>query len=244
MKYTKALLIALIATFFIVSCTSPTSKVSESAGINKLSESEISEGWELLFDGETLNGWRSFLSDTIHGWVAEDGYLTALGKGGGLSRDIITKRQFADFELYLEWKIAHGGNSGIMFRVLEEGRKTTHETGPEYQIIDDQGYPHELQDWQKTGANYGMHYNEDKVLNPIDEFNSTKIVVNGPKVQHWLNDKLLFEYELWTEEWKQMVIEGKWDKFPDYGLAEKGHIALQYHGSKVWFRNIKIRELN
>ncbi len=207
------------------------------------SESIKQDEWEYLFDGQTLKGWKSFQKDSITGWAVEDGTLAGLGLGGELSGDIISEKKFDNFELSLEWKIAPGGNSGIMFHVVEEGHKYSFETGPEYQVIDDRGYPGNLQDWQKTGANYAMHDAKGAEVFPAGEWNSTRIIVNKSHVEHWLNGKKIVEYELWSEDWNQRVNNGKWKDYPDYGKAGKGHIALQDHGSRVWFRNIKIREL-
>jgi hypothetical protein len=211
---------------------------------NQLTDEEKNTGWELLFDGKTTAGWRGFQSDGIpDGWIAEEGNLVALGKGGDPEGDIITEKQFEDFELYLEWAIAPGGNSGIFFHVLEGDYPTVYATGPEYQLIDDDGFPESLHEWQKTGANYAMHDPGPKTLKPADEFNTSRIIVRNPNVQHYLNGELVVEYELWSEEWLESVRNGKWSEYPGYGLARSGHIGLQDHGSVVRFRNIKIRDL-
>jgi hypothetical protein len=211
---------------------------------NRLTAKELEQGWVLLFDGQTTNGWRGFKKDGIgEGWQVMDGNLVALGKGGDLGGDIITLDQYEDFELYLEWAISEAGNSGIFFHVLENDYPTVYATGPEYQLLDDTGYPDKLEDWQLTGANYAMHLAYNKVLMPVGEFNSSRIVVRDRIVQHWLNGNMLLEYELWTDEWKAMVGESKWKDFPGYGLALSGHIGLQDHGSVVRFRDIKIRDL-
>ncbi len=200
--------------------------------------------WVALFDGKTLNGWHSFNSDTVTGWVVSDGALTGLGEGSDLTGDLLTDKKYRNFELSLEWKIAKGGNSGIMFHVVEDGKhKTTYETGPEYQLIDDESSQGKIEEWQKTAANYAMHLPENKVLKPVGEYNTTRIVVNGPHVEHWLNGKKVLEYEMWTDDWNERVANGKWKDYPDYGKAETGHIALQDHGSKIWFKNIMIKEL-
>ena len=174
----------------------------------------------------------------------EDGTLKALGLGDDLEGDIMTREKFVDFELSLEWKISKGGNSGILFMVHEDSAyHAVYETGPEYQILDDVGYPDPVEDWQLAGANYAMHTIEHKELKPAGQWNTARIVKKGAYVEHWMNGKMILEYELWTEDWKARVASGKWKDYPGYGKFETGHIALQDHGDKVWFRNIKIRKL-
>ena len=211
---------------------------------NSLTKQEKEEGWKLLFDGKTTQGWRGFKQDKVNvGWQVIDCNLVALGKGGDLGGDIITVDKFEDFELYLEWAISEGGNSGIFFHVLENNYPTVYATGPEYQLIDDTGFPQKLEEWQKTGANYAMHNAENKKLKPVEKFNTSRIKVKDCYVEHWLNGEKIVEYELWTDEWKEQVKNSKWKNYPGYGIARKGHIALQDHGSVVKFRNIKIRDL-
>ena len=195
-------------------------KNHDSASSNETSDTEQ---WTYLFNGRNLDGWRSFQSDTAKGWIVENSCLTATGEGGDLGGDIITTEMYDNFILELDWKISPGGNSGILFHVLEEGHNTTYETGPEYQLIDDKGYPDPLETWQLTAANYAMHpAGDNKVLMPAGEFNHTKIVVDSARVEHWLNGEKVVEYELWTPEWEALKMEGKWKNYPDYGMAEFG----------------------
>ena len=212
--------------------------------INALTKNEIKDGWILLFDGETTKGWRNFREDDVNeGWKVIDGNLVGLGKGGDLGGDIVTKDQFEDFELSIEWAISEGGNSGIFYHVLENGYPTVYATGPEYQIIDDVGFESPLEDWQKAGADYAMHNASNKVLKPVGEFNSSKIKIVNRKVEYWLNGQKVVEFQLWSDDWKERVQNSKWKDYPGYGLARKGYIGLQDHGSIVKFRNIKIRDL-
>ncbi|MCD4771882.1 MAG: DUF1080 domain-containing protein [Bacteroidales bacterium] len=240
----KKSIIAILFVFIFISCSYNSDCKNDQEIYNLLTEQEKQDGWKLLFDGKTTNGWRGFKSDTLTGWEVKDGLLTGLGKGGDLGGDIITDEQFDNFELSLEWAISEAGNSGILYRVLEEDYPTVYSTGPEYQLIDDIGFPHELKDWQMTAANYAMHPAKDAKIKPLGEFNTTKIIVAGNHVEHWLNGEKVVEYSLWTDEWKELVENCKWKDYPGYGMAKKGHISLQDHGSLVWFRNIKIRELN
>jgi hypothetical protein len=210
----------------------------------KVDNKERDSNWEFLFDGRNADAWRGFKMDSMPGgWVVRNDELVTLGHGGDLGGDIITREQFEDFELSLEWSIAPTGNSGIFFHVLEGDYPTVYATGPEYQLIDDVGFPEKLEDWQMTGANYGLHVAKDKLLKPVGEWNTSKIrVVNG-NVTHWLNGQEIVSYELWTPEWKDWVQHSKWIDYPYYGLAIKGHIGLQDHGTEAAFRNILIRDL-
>lgn len=211
---------------------------------NVLTSDEIASGWELLFDGKTTEGWRGFKMEGMPaGWHVDDGCLITSGEGDDLRGDIITINQYEDFDLSLEWAISPGGNSGILFHILEGDYPSTYATGPEYQLIDDAGYPGKLEEWQQTGANYAMHpANKDrKVLMKVGEFNSSRIRVEKGHVTHWLNDEIIVEYDLWTDDWYRLVREGKWKDYPGYGLARKGHIGLQDHGSFIRFRNIKLK---
>lgn len=211
---------------------------------NVLTSDELADGWELLFDGKTTEGWRGFKMEGMPaGWHVDDGCLITSGEGDDLRGDIITINQYEDFDLSLEWAISPGGNSGILFHILEGDSPSTYATGPEYQLIDDAGYPGKLEERQQTGANYAMHpANKDrKVLMKVGEFNSSRISVEKGHVTHWLNDEIIVEYDLWTDDWYRLVREGKWKDYPGYGLARKGHIGLQDHGSFIRFRNIKLK---
>jgi hypothetical protein len=211
--------------------------------------------WIDLFDGKSTDGWRAYNGEEIPTkWAAVDGELTFdtdlkledEWKGGG---DIIYYlEEFEYFELYLEWKLPKGGNSGVFYNV-QEGFQAPYAISPEYQLIDDLGWEEinnaKLEEWQKAGSNYAMHDADlsKKQLNPAGEWNSSKILYTEKKVQHWLNGELLLEFEPYSKEWYLKRDSGKWDDYPDYGKFRKGYIALQDHDSPIWFRNIKIRKL-
>lgn len=214
---------------------------------NVLSEEEIAEGWELLFNGRTTSGWRGFQKEDLtidEGWYAHDGTLTTSGTGGDIGGDIVTERKFSNFILETEWRISEGGNSGILYLVGENGYRAVYETGPEYQLLDDEEYQDQVEDYHFTGAAYGMYAPENAPVKPAGEWNTARIVVDNGQVEHWLNGEKIVEYELWSEEWEERVEAGKWADFPNYGAYREGGIALQDHGDRVWFRNIKIRELD
>lgn len=202
------------------------------------------KSWTELFNGKSLQGWRTFQNKPSESWTVQDGLLYCKGNKSGSQHhaDLITEDQFDNFELSLEWKIAQGANSGILYLVSEQYPATYH-SGPEYQLIDDKGYPSKLEDWQKTGANYAMNVPVSDATRPAGEWNTTKIIVNLGHVEHWLNGKKIVEYQLWDETWQKNKATGKWKDVDSYGSVKSGHIALQDHGGEAWFRNIKIRKL-
>ena len=203
--------------------------------------------WVILFDGKTLNGWHGFnKTGAIPNWAIEDGAMVCLGAAADAhGGDIVTDAEYENFELKWDWKITKGGNSGVMYHVIESKKYTApYETGPEYQMIDDIGFPEKLEDWQKTGADYAMTIpNEKKKLKPVGEWNNSRIVFNKGHVEHWLNGEKIVSFNAWDDTWKNKKETGKWKEYPDYGAAKKGHIALQDHGNKVYFKNIMIRVL-
>ena len=212
---------------------------------NTLTAEEAARGWRLLFDGTTFDGWRNFGRDSIAGWGIDGGAMVALGLGSNHINDIITRDEFENFELSLEWKTSIGGNSGIFFNAIEnKAVKAMHEIAPEYQIIDELAWGNSLTDGQKAGACYDMYFpGPNKMLMPVGEYNVSKIVVNNGHVEHWLNGEKIVEYQMWTAEWDSLKSVRKWKDYPLYGTAHKGHIGLQDHSKRTWFRNIKIRTI-
>ena len=210
-----------------------------SLDMNVLTPEEKAAGWKLLFDGTTTNGWRGFKkSDVPAGWVAQGGELRRVAPGG----DLITKEQFQNFELAFDWKIGYGGNSGVMYHVTEDAGET-YETGPEYQLLDDPHYPDGKSLLTSAGSDFGIYPVTERMAKPANVWNTSRIVVNGAHVEHWLNGVKAVEYELWSPDWKQRVANSKFHAWPNYGLAKQGYIALQDHEFPVAFRNIKIRVL-
>ena len=212
---------------------------------NTLTPSEIKTGWKLLFDGKSLKGWRSYQNQVTNSWTVNNGVMYCKGSETDKSdkrADMITEKEYENFDLSIDWKISPQGNSGILYMVTEEFPRS-YQSGPEYQIIDDLHFPQKLEDWQKTGANYAMDPAPTAAPNPVGQWNTTRIVVNNGHVQHWLNGKKLLDFQMWTDEWKKKKMEGKWKDAPGYGMSKKGHIGLQDHGSEAWFKNLKIKEL-
>ena len=206
---------------------------------NTLTAQEQQDGWRLLFDGTTTDGWRGYgRSDMPDGWQAIDGELVRTAGGG----DIITDDEFASFELALEWKLREGGNSGVLYRVIESDDPIYY-SAPEMQILDDAAHADGGSRLTAAGANYGLHPAPEGVVRPVGEWNTVRIVVAGDHVEHWMNGQKIVEYELGSEDWKQRVAASKFAQWPAYGTAARGHIGLQDHGDWVAFRNIKLKVL-
>lgn len=249
----KISLLALSACCLLSSCagtqkiktSDATATVKNSNMENELSTAEKKEGWTLLFDGKTLNGWRTYQNKKSDTWNVQDGAIHSMAAADNKNSaraDLITNEQYENFVLSLDWKISPKGNSGILYMVTEEF-PSAYQSGPEYQIIDDIGFPEKLEDWQKTAANYAMNTAPTAQPNPMGQWNHTEIVVNNGHVEHWLNGKKVVDYELWTDEWKKNKQNGKWKDTPGYGMSKTGHIDLQDHNSEAWFKNIKIKKL-
>ena len=219
---------------------------------NTLTKKEAAEGWVLLFDGETTNGWRNYNStDPNTAWHVVDGCLQAKGSGDDATGYIVTEKEYENFILSWDWKLSKGGNSGMIYHVVESPRfSVPYVTGPEYQLIDVEGWeeanaPTKLEEWQKLGVDYAMHLPDQSKMkvNPQGEWNNSMIVFDNGHVEHWLNGEKIVEFEAWTDDWFARKASGKWGNATEYGLASKGVICLQDHGYPASFRNIKIKEL-
>jgi len=258
-------LVALLVVVTLVACKTEKKEEVDTTTVDTTKETNE---WIYLFDGKTTDGWRAYNGEDLPpGWVAKDGELTfdtELGleqdyKGG---KDIIYgAEEFENFEFYVEWKLPKGGNSGIFYH-LKEGYNGPPDVAPEYQLIDDENYasihdltayntslgyenPAVLQPLQQTAADYAMYEADpnEKNLNPVGEWNTTKIVFTPEKVEYWLNGKMVLSFVPWSEDWNQRKNAGKWKNSADYGKFKTGYIGFQDHSSPIWFRNIKIKKL-
>lgn len=229
----------LLASFLaLVSCAA----LASAAELNTLTAAEQKDGWKLLFDGKSLNGWRTYKEGGKigAGWVIEDGILKKQAKIGG--GDIMTEQPIsgtADWELSWEWRISKNGNNGIKY-FITEARKGT--LGHEYQMLDDDGHPDgKTGPHRQTASFYDvLPPAKDKPIKPVGEWNASRVVVKGNTVQHWLNGAKVLEYVLGSEVVKEAVAKSKFKKIDDFGTKVTGHILLTDHGDECCFRNLKL----
>lgn len=212
---------------------------------NTLSNKEKNNGWKLLFDGKTTGGWHGYNMKSFPDcWAIEDGCFTMNTTGGAESLDILTNKKYKSFAFSVDYKLTKAANSGIIYQISEDSKyKFPYETGPEVQVIDHDGWPDKLEDWQINGANYAMYPPLVKPYKPVGEWNHLLLFVDGNKVTQILNGEVIVKYEKYSEEWNKLRNSGKWANFPDWGKFDEGYISLQNHGTKVFYRNIKIKEL-
>lgn len=196
-------------------------------------------GFEPLFDGKTLMGWHGYQQDDVPpSWIIEDGSI----RGSGAGPDLLTDTVHGDFDLRFEWKISEAGNSGVIYRATEDEQRA-HQTGPEYQLLDDSQSANQDSPTTSTGALYGLYGASDKTLQPAGEFNRSRIVVQGERIEHWLNGEKLVDCEIGSEDWNKKVAASKFHKWDRFAKNKQGHVALQAHGSPVWFRGLRIKQL-
>jgi hypothetical protein len=207
---------------------------------NTLTAEEQAAGWKLLFDGRTMQGWRGYGKPNapVAGWEVVDGAITRVGKGG----DIVTTDAHRDFELALEWKVPQGGNSGVLYRVLESADPIYY-SGPEMQVLDDAHHADGRNPLTSAGAAYGLYAPPKGVVKPAGEWNQARLLVRGNQVEHWLNGQKVVSYELGSADWKAKVAASKFNAWKAYGTGKEGLIGLQDHGDRVQFRSVKLRTL-
>lgn len=264
---TRILFFSMIMLLFTVGCkekakdtdkkqeeTAVKTEVTEETPPNTLSAQEKEEGWKLLFDGKTSKGWRGYKKDHFpDGWKVDNGTLHCIGSGRGEAGakeggDIIYDKPFQNFDLTLEWKISKGGNSGIFYLGQEE-LDFIWKTAPEMQVLDNVNHPDAKlgkNGNRMAGSLYDLIPADPQNAKPYGEWNKVEIIVYKGTVVHKMNGETVLEYHLWTPEWKELVAGSKFPKLnKDWAeVAAKGYIGLQDHGDDVWFRNIKIKELD
>jgi hypothetical protein len=231
----KLLVLPLLLTLH--GCTTD-AVVDASECVNALSAQEQAEGWRLLFAGDSLEQWRSYDEDEVNdGWANENGCLTRVAWGG----DIISREQFADFELKLDWRISDSGNSGIFIRG-DESESSIHHTGYEMQVLDNAGHSDSRDPSHRAGALYDMFIPDHDTSKPVGYWNQVHIIAAGPNVEFWLNGRQTASFSQGSPEWKAMYAQSKFTSRPRYGSLLQGHIGFQDHFDKVWYRNIRILE--
>jgi hypothetical protein len=258
----QKIFIAIFAASLLYSCNSSTDTKSTSSdsSINKndssannnemtttnnsLTDQEKSEGWVLLFDGNSKGGWHVFKNQTDGAaWKVDDGALhfQPMEKSGG---DVVTDQDFDNFDLKLEWKIDTGGNSGIMFYVKEATKyENTYNTGPEMQVLDNARHPDAKIPKHRAGDLYDLIASSPETVKPALEWNQVEIISNNGALEFHLNGTKVLNTTLWDDNWKKMLKASKFKQWPDFGTFKSGKIALQDHGNQVWYRNIKIKKL-
>jgi hypothetical protein len=230
MPYALSVMLALVLAFQPAAATSPQAPTPPD-----------DPGWQTLFDGGSLDAWRGYRRETLpeSGWEISDGVLKTVPKVKG--GELITRRTFRDFELAWEWRVAPGGNNGVKYFVTEARRSAP---GHEYQMIDDTGYTATLTPLQLTGTFYDvLPAKAGDALRPAGQWNASRIVVRGPRVEHWLNGRNVLTYELGSPEVKAGIAASKFRNEPGFGEKIEGHIMLTYHQDECWYRNIRIREI-
>ena len=238
--------------FVINACNSPkNTTMNTSTEANSLSTEETKNGWQLLFDGKSTNGWHKYGNQTIgKAWKVADGnlYLDAASKKdwqtaeGG---DIVTAEEFENFHLKLDWKISPNGNSGIIFFVHEDSTKfkNTYNTGPEMQVLDNNGHPDAKIIKHRAGDLYDLISVSKETVKPVGEWNTAEIKSDNGDLRFFLNGEQVVNTTMWNDAWRTMIAGSKFKSMPGFGTYKKGKIALQDHGDNVWYRNIKIRKL-
>ncbi|MBI1932293.1 MAG: DUF1080 domain-containing protein [Ignavibacteriales bacterium] len=225
--------------------------------LNALTEQEINDGWELMFDGKTFDGWRGIGIDSVpqgH-WKIENGCIRKIKSGDVPLRpdgqplkggDLLTDKLYKNFEFQFEWKISEGGNSGVKYNVDEQvsiSKGTSNALGFEYQVLDDSKNDDGVTPTHRSASLYDLFEAKDKILKPVGEFNSAKIIFNNNKGEHWLNGKKVVEYDLDSPEFNEAFKKSKYVNIENFTKHKIAHIVLQDHGSDCWYRNIKIKKL-
>ncbi len=250
----------LVIALALTACDSQRKSVQGESSDNTLTEEEKKNGWKLLFDGETFDGWRGLGRDTVpvEHWKIEDGAIRKLNNeavaeqsGGTLPQggDLMSIQGYDNYELSFEWKILKAGNSGLKYNVSEELSQENGSMysalGFEYQLLDDEDskYVGKLKSSQYTGSLYDMVPSEGAVKKPVGTYNQSRILIDGNHAEHWLNGKKVVTYEFGSKSLDSLYQASKFNKYAGFLDKKKGHIILQNHSDDAWFKNIKIREI-
>ena len=245
---------ASLAVVTLLSCSAGKMAATSSGTPNTLTSKEKNDNWQLLFDGQTLNGWHTYNKSNVgSAWKVEDGAvcLQAAGQQGYQTRgggDIVTNEEYGNFDLQLDWKISEKGNSGIVFYIHEDPQlQESWNTGMEMQVLDNgtptrPGHSDAKLYTHRAGDLYDLLASKD-VAKPYGEWNHVEVVSNNGKLDFYMNGEHTLSTTLWDDTWKQMIANSKFKDMPGFGTYKTGRIGLQDHGNNVCFRNIKIKRL-
>jgi hypothetical protein len=244
MKYALLVLAAVIITAGI-SLSFSKKNIAENINSNTLSSSEKNDGWISLFDGKTTDGWHTYgQSKAGSAWNVEDGALHLDPKSKDGRGDIVTSKEFSNFDLKVEWKISPKGNSGVIFYVKEDPKiEESYQSGPEMQVLDNDGHPDGKIHKHRAGDLYDLIACSKETVKPVGEWNQVEIIANHGDLKLFLNGYNVVHTTMWDDNWKKMVAGSKFKEWPVFGTFTSGRIDLQDHGNEVWFRNIKIKNL-
>jgi Domain of Unknown Function (DUF1080) len=241
----KIIPVALLYFLFSSSNASLKNGVKEKNADTAIFTDDVKDGWQLLFDGKTTNGWHTYGKSSANSrWSIADNtlYLDTSKQEGG---DILTDEEFENFDLKLEWKISQNGNSGIIVNIKEdtEKYKETYKTGPEIQVLDNEGHPDGKILKHRAGDLYDLIKSSSEPVKPFGEWNAVEIISDKGKLQVFLNGTNVVTTTMWNDNWRALIAGSKFKAMPDFGTFKKGRIALQDHGNAVWYRNIMIKKL-
>ena len=233
------------ALLVLASCGSSKQAGSDTAAANTLTRAEKANGWQLLFDGKTKAGWHVYNNKSDgSAWKVEDGTLFFDPTSQGGKGDIVSDGEYENFHLKLDWKLEPGGNSGLIFLAQEDPKyKYAYYTGPEMQMIDNASHPDAKNIKHRSGDLYDMISAQPESTVPAGEWNSIELIVNKGKLDMRVNGATVVSTTMWDDNWRNMIVNSKFKTLSDFGTFRKGRFDLQDHGNKVWFRNIKIKQL-
>ena len=235
----------------LMACNNQKSGGEVNSEMDKLEQESVPEPlsvWTPLFNGTSIDGWRGYNQEAFpENWSLQDSLLVCSSSDGSTTPSLIfADAEFENFELEVVWKISEAGNSGIFYHG-KEGEKYTYifENAPEYQVLDDLGWPDKLDAVHTVGADYDMYSpdNSIKKVKQAGEWNTSKILFTPEKVEYWLNGQITVSFVPWSEDWNTRRDASKWKGYPDYGKFKKGFIGIQDHGHPVYYKSIRIREL-
>jgi len=223
--------------------TMTTNVASPDSAVNVLTAAEKADGFELLFDGTSIGGWHVFNKKSDgSAWKVQDGTIHFDKSGGG--GDLISEKEYGNFHLKLDWKVDTAGNSGIILFVKEEPKyEHSWHTGPEMQVLDNERHPDSKIIKHRAGDLYDLITSSPETVKPALEWNHVEIISKDGNLEFYLNGTKVVQTTLWDDAWKKMLANSKFKDMPDFGKFKSGHIGLQDHGDRVWYRNIKIKSL-